>query len=595
MANLLKLADWRPTPSVYVVFVHGLGGHPYDTWRQGRGDVAADPTFWPLWLAKDIPCAAVLTLGYDAAPSGWFGQTMPFEDRTRNLAELFALEDFAPEVPIVLVTHSLGGLLTKSMLLLFEEEASARPEFARCLAQIRGVVFLATPHSGARQATLLDRLRALAWPSPLTTALVSDAPALRRINTSYRRLAAERGASLRHRVFFETRATALGMIVKEGAADPGLNDPAPVGIDANHVEIAKPRDRQALNYRIVMDFIRDLAVTGAEGALVGPTFQAYDSGASIAYGGIVLRLAGLTVVGVLAYLWWSLADMTAPATDDPVAVVYVLSTIGDETARLTAAELLYGRPLTAVEKALVAAIESRPLDSAGPGPEALVNAASRAEALDAIAAMSLKVCAGDYDFDASGPYLTCQDGTPVPVIRTPNIGATLQQLEALVFHSTGSGNFKGDLAVLTDASINASVHLLVSRGGAVVQLVPFDRQAWHAGKSTWAARGLEGLNKYTVGISFTNEGQLKRQTDGSFQGWTRAVVPGDEVTTFGTGDAATYWQTYSDDQIRIAEALVKAFRRAYPQIGVLGHSEISLTGKTDPGPAFPMDRVTNGG
>jgi hypothetical protein len=30
-----------------VIFVHGLGGHAYETWQRG----SAAPSFWPMWLA----------------------------------------------------------------------------------------------------------------------------------------------------------------------------------------------------------------------------------------------------------------------------------------------------------------------------------------------------------------------------------------------------------------------------------------------------------------------------------------------------------------------------------------------------------------
>jgi hypothetical protein len=49
MSRLIKIADWSGEKRGNVVFVHGLGGHPYDTWRR-RAD---DGTFWPLWLAQD--------------------------------------------------------------------------------------------------------------------------------------------------------------------------------------------------------------------------------------------------------------------------------------------------------------------------------------------------------------------------------------------------------------------------------------------------------------------------------------------------------------------------------------------------------------
>jgi hypothetical protein len=68
MTRLNKIADWDGGVRVNVVFVHGLRGHPYDTWRR-NGD---DETFWPAWLARDIPGLAAWTLAYDAPLTNWF-------------------------------------------------------------------------------------------------------------------------------------------------------------------------------------------------------------------------------------------------------------------------------------------------------------------------------------------------------------------------------------------------------------------------------------------------------------------------------------------------------------------------------------------
>jgi hypothetical protein len=59
MSSLIKIADWSGEKRSNVVFVHGLGGHPYDTWRAAPDD----DTFWPLWLAEDIKGLSVYTLG----------------------------------------------------------------------------------------------------------------------------------------------------------------------------------------------------------------------------------------------------------------------------------------------------------------------------------------------------------------------------------------------------------------------------------------------------------------------------------------------------------------------------------------------------
>ncbi|MGH8745013.1 MAG: 1,6-anhydro-N-acetylmuramyl-L-alanine amidase AmpD, partial [Burkholderiales bacterium] len=48
------------------------------------------------------------------------------------------------------------------------------------------------------------------------------------------------------------------------------------------------------------------------------------------------------------------------------------------------------------------------------------------------------------------------------------------------------------------AHLRVSAHLLLRRNGEVVQFVPLQMRAWHAGDSTW--RGRRGCNDYSVGI-----------------------------------------------------------------------------------------------
>jgi hypothetical protein len=83
MTKLIKVADWTEGARLNVVFVHGLGGNAYDTWRRG----ADDDTFWPVWLARDISGLAAWTLAYDAALTNWSGTAMPIQDRAKNVLE----------------------------------------------------------------------------------------------------------------------------------------------------------------------------------------------------------------------------------------------------------------------------------------------------------------------------------------------------------------------------------------------------------------------------------------------------------------------------------------------------------------------------
>jgi len=98
--------------------------------------------------------------------------------------------------------------------------------------------------------------------------------------------------------------------------------------------------------------------------------------------------------------------------------------------------------------------------------------------------------------------------------------------------------------------LEVSPHFLIRRDGELIQLVPCDRRAWHAGASSW--RGRERCNDVSVGVELE-----------------------------GADD-----QPYADVQYSCLAGLMRDMRRRYPITDVVGHADIAPGRKTDPGPAF---------
>ena len=226
---------------VDIVFVHGLGGDPRATWQSSDGG------FWPEWLATDLPEAGVWSLGYDAAMTV-FGGSMPIVDRAANAtAELEARG--LGSAPIVFVCHSLGGLLVKQMIRGSVEHRGAASTW---LSQAtKGVVFLATPHSGAASATWADRLLGI-LAGPILKEIKADTPLLRDINQWYRSNAGRLG--IKHQVYSETRSIKGVMVVDQASSDPGISDLIPIPLDEDHFSICKPSSRDSTMYLRVRTF-----------------------------------------------------------------------------------------------------------------------------------------------------------------------------------------------------------------------------------------------------------------------------------------------------------------------------------------------------
>ena len=157
-----------------IVFVHGLFGHPQNTWsskprrrshspsgvKEGNngGTGSDEPVFWPQTLLPEVlPDAQIFTWGYDADIGGFFssaGQSTIHEHAGSLLSDLSDLRN-KPEVrviPLIFVVHSLGGIIVKDAL--NQSSSTEGTRLKEVVAATYGVVFLGTPHKGSSSASL---------------------------------------------------------------------------------------------------------------------------------------------------------------------------------------------------------------------------------------------------------------------------------------------------------------------------------------------------------------------------------------------------------------------------------------------------------
>ena len=109
----------------------------------------------------------------------------------------------------------------------------------------------------------------------------------------------------------------------------------------------------------------------------------------------------------------------------------------------------------------------------------------------------------------------------------------------------------------TIAELQVSAHIFIERTGNIIQFVPFDARAWHAGASCF--RGVANCNDYSIGIELE-----------------------------GCDDIA-----YTDAQYEALAELAREILVAYPDITpdrIVGHNQIAPERKTDPGEAFDWAR-----
>jgi protein SERAC1 len=221
-----------------IVFIHGIAGDPKETWTNLGGD------FWPSWLADDLSGVCIHTAGYPASVfAKWAKKEMTLHERASSLAEHIVSHGIGRR-PLVIICHSLGGLLAKEM---FRACCEAQDEDWNALGdQLRLVVFFATPHKGAVLAAIVKALIPRVT-SPSIEALSNDAGYLTNLNNGYRDLAVKKG--LTTVAYYEKYKTGnAALVVSEESADPGCTKTRPIPVDADHIAICKPVSKDAPAY-----------------------------------------------------------------------------------------------------------------------------------------------------------------------------------------------------------------------------------------------------------------------------------------------------------------------------------------------------------
>lgn len=223
-----------------LVFIHGLTGDPKGTWTSLDGT-----EFWPEWLALDLSNLAIHSIGYPASIfAKWAKKEMDLFERAKSVLEQLAAVGIG-ERPVFFVVHSLGGILLKQML----RRAADSPDdgWKKIAAQCQLVIFMATPHTGAALAAVLN-YAAPRISSSFISALTNDTGILSDINESYRTFC-NNYVGLKTVVYYEKHKIAkMALVVPKESADPGITNVVPVPFDRDHIGICKPNNKDDVIY-----------------------------------------------------------------------------------------------------------------------------------------------------------------------------------------------------------------------------------------------------------------------------------------------------------------------------------------------------------
>ncbi|MFI4956743.1 MAG: 1,6-anhydro-N-acetylmuramyl-L-alanine amidase AmpD [Gammaproteobacteria bacterium] len=159
----------------------------------------------------------------------------------------------------------------------------------------------------------------------------------------------------------------------------------------------------------------------------------------------------------------------------------------------------------------------------------------------------------------SSPHCDAREGDDISLLVIHNISLPAGEwgtphVKAL-FMGTLDTSAHPSFEVLSGLKVSA--HLFIDRQGHILQFVPFEKRAWHAGESSFEGRTC--CNDFSIGIE----------------------LEGSDTTPF------------TDAQYDALVKATKVIQAGYPKITkerIVGHSDIAPSRKTDPGPLFDWDR-----
>lgn len=151
------------------------------------------------------------------------------------------------------------------------------------------------------------------------------------------------------------------------------------------------------------------------------------------------------------------------------------------------------------------------------------------------------------------------------LILSPNFSSKSRlnkNIKFVIIHYTGMQSAIESINWLKNPLSKVSCHYLIDKKGKIIQMVPENKIAWHAGKSMW--KNFIDLNKKSIGIELVNKGHR-----------------------FG-------YENFTVIQINSLIKLCKLLKRKYKikTENFLGHSDIAPLRKIDPGEKFPWRKLS---
>jgi pimeloyl-ACP methyl ester carboxylesterase len=230
--NRVEKAQSSPS-KVLAIFVHGFLGDAVSTWKNETTQAS-----FPILLQQD-PAFKLDTFVF-AFRSSAVGATLNVSEIAADLElRLDAAGVLEQYESLVIVGHSMGGLIARETLL----------SYPRIAAKTKATYFFGTPTTGSQVATIARLFSS----NPALAQLATSNPdtylgeALRRWNRATTPTAKPYSEAIRSHCAYE-RLPTRGVLIVPQASATALCNGETEAIDANHMDLVKPADREATSY-----------------------------------------------------------------------------------------------------------------------------------------------------------------------------------------------------------------------------------------------------------------------------------------------------------------------------------------------------------
>jgi hypothetical protein len=245
--------EWvrKPAGETSVVFVHGILSSGEKCWRNSNG------AYWPELLEQE-PALAELGIYVYTYQTGVFSGTYSISDIVDDLKErLFNLDNVINNHQIIFVCHSMGGIVVRKFIV--ERILDIKKENLSI-----GLFLVASPSLGSDYANYVNLLSNLVGNAQANALGFSQENNwLNDLDKEFKNIKESGELNMHGKELIEDKPVIFKKLFKKQIVEPFsaakyFGNPYKVP-GSDHSSIAKPENREAIQHRLLVEFIKKIA------------------------------------------------------------------------------------------------------------------------------------------------------------------------------------------------------------------------------------------------------------------------------------------------------------------------------------------------